>query len=119
IEASWGLGPSVVEGMVSPDTYRVGDDGNVARTIADKRTRIDRDRAGLRVRGVVDAQRHAVTLGDDRVLELARLGREIASIFGVPQDVEWSCEGDQVWILQARPITGVLPSDLEPATVVA
>ncbi|WP_328989660.1 PEP-utilizing enzyme [Kribbella sp. NBC_01245] len=46
IEASWGLGPSVVEGMVTPDAYRVAADGSITRTISDKRTRLDRDGHG-------------------------------------------------------------------------
>ncbi len=29
IEASWGLGPSIVEGKVTPDAYRVAEDGSV------------------------------------------------------------------------------------------
>ncbi|MET7467069.1 PEP/pyruvate-binding domain-containing protein, partial [Nonomuraea sp. NPDC005501] len=42
IEASWGLGPTVVGGTVTPDTYRVAGDGSVTRTVADKPARLDR-----------------------------------------------------------------------------
>ena|SRR5699024_6341142 len=43
IEASWGLGPAVVGGVVTPDSYEVGMDGAVRYTIGDKDTRIDLD----------------------------------------------------------------------------
>ncbi|WP_433012732.1 PEP/pyruvate-binding domain-containing protein [Kribbella sp. CA-294648] len=42
IEASWGLGPAVVGGTVTPDAYRVAPDGTITRTIAHKQTRLDR-----------------------------------------------------------------------------
>ena len=45
IEASWGLGPSVVGGAVTPDAYTVAADGTVTRVAGDKRTRLDRDGA--------------------------------------------------------------------------
>jgi pyruvate, water dikinase len=48
IEASWGLGPSVVAGTVTPDTYRVHPNGRVTCVVADKRTRLDRGRPDCR-----------------------------------------------------------------------
>ena len=28
---------------------------------------------------------------------------------GIPQDIEWSFDGQQLWVLQSRPITTLLP----------
>ena len=36
---------------------------------------------------------------------LVALGREVESLFGAPTDVEYALRGDEVWLLQARPIT--------------
>ena len=49
IEASWGLGASIVGGTVTPDTYEAAPDGGIRRTIAHKTTRLDRthDSTGL------------------------------------------------------------------------
>jgi pyruvate,water dikinase len=37
-----------------------------------------------------------------RLLELAV---KTERLFRAPQDIEWACRGDKVWLLQARPIT--------------
>lgn len=47
----------------------------------------------------------APVLRTPQVLELAALGRRIASTFGRPQDIEWAIAGGRLWALQARPIT--------------
>lgn len=111
IEASWGLGPSVVGGAVTPDAYRVPSDGPVARTVAPKRTRLDRDGSRLVTREVPGADRDRPSLDDLTAVRLARLGQEAAALLGGPQDVEWALAGDQVWILQSRPVTVAPPPE--------
>jgi pyruvate,water dikinase len=87
VDAGFGLGEALVSGLVNPDSYRVRDDAIVARTIA--------------------ADRPALT--DAQVLELTRLGRRIEAHFGRPQDIEWCLAGDDVQIVQSRPITTLFP----------
>ncbi|HET6292802.1 MAG TPA: PEP/pyruvate-binding domain-containing protein [Kribbella sp.] len=109
IEASWGLGPSVVGGTVTPDAYRVAADGSVTSTISDKRTRLDRDGTRLITRDVPATDRERPTLHDVTVARLAQLGQEVAAVLGGPQDIEWAITGDRNWVLQARPITVAPP----------
>ncbi|MBK8469820.1 MAG: pyruvate, phosphate dikinase [Actinomycetales bacterium] len=120
IEASWGLGLSVVGGTVTPDTYEVASDGGIRRTIGPKTTRLDRDRDGIGVaaRDVPQEQQTIPTLDDAAVTTLAGLGRRIATLLDQPQDIEWAIADKKVWILQARPITAALPS-LPPRTPAA
>ncbi|QIH99904.1 pyruvate, phosphate dikinase [Rhodococcoides fascians A21d2] len=110
IEAAWGLGLSVVGGTVTPDRYRIGDDGSIASIIADKRTRTDRRQNTLFTSDVMPSDRTRSTLDDRAAVRLAELGGEIAASLGGPQDIEWSIKEGRVWILQARPITAALPS---------
>ncbi|MEV4008967.1 PEP/pyruvate-binding domain-containing protein [Nonomuraea angiospora] len=109
IEASWGLGPSIVGGTVTPDAYRVAEDGSVTRTIADKRTRLDRHGTQLVVRDVPAPARDRPAIGDATATRLAKLGGEIAAVLGGPQDIEWAIVGGHTWILQARPVTAAPP----------
>ncbi|MEV0588068.1 PEP/pyruvate-binding domain-containing protein [Nonomuraea sp. NPDC050310] len=109
IEASWGLGPSVVEGRVTPDSYRVAGDGAVLRTLADKRTRLDRRGGQLVVSDVPASSRRRAALNEATVARLAGLGAEIAALRGGPQDIEWALADGHLWILQSRPITAALP----------
>ncbi|MGO1833732.1 Phosphoenolpyruvate synthase [Actinomycetales bacterium JB111] len=111
IEASWGLGPSVVGGTVTPDTYEVAAGSSVSHRVGSKQTRIDLDteRGGVATTTVTPRQQQARTLDDDAVLALATLGMRIAAIQGGPQDVEWAVTEGTIWLLQTRPITAALP----------
>lgn len=112
IEASWGLGPSVVGGTVSPDTYRVAADGAITRHITTKGTRLDRRGGGVRARTVPVDARDRPTLDDRTARRLAALGARIAGCLGPGQDVEWAIADGRIAILQSRPITAALPAPL-------
>lgn len=109
IESSWGLGPSVMAGTVTPDVHRVRADGSVSSAVADKRTRLDRIGIRLRTREVPADRRRRPALDEDTAQELATLGEEVAQILGGPQDIEWAVADGEVWLLQARPVTVALP----------
>lgn len=109
IESSWGLGPSVVEGRVVPDRFRIDGDGTFHRRLGSTESRVDLRNGALVTRAVDETHRRASTLTDEQVARIARLGTEIADLFGGPQDVEWALDGETLWALQARPITAALP----------
>ena len=46
-----------------------------------------------------------VSINEDEVLSLAKIGLLLESELGYAQDVEWSIYEGQVYLLQARPIT--------------
>ncbi|GGO71929.1 PEP/pyruvate-binding domain-containing protein [Nonomuraea cavernae] len=115
IEASWGLGPSVVGGTVTPDAYRVAGDGSVTRTLARKRTRLDRRGGRLVTSAVPDHARDRPALDDATAGLLAELGKKITTVRDGPQDVEWAIADGGAWILQARPVTAAPPAWPSPA----
>ncbi|MET8159287.1 PEP/pyruvate-binding domain-containing protein [Sphaerisporangium sp. NPDC005289] len=114
IEASFGLGPSVVGGQVAPDAYRVAGDGSVMRTVGDKRTRLDRHGARLVVSEVPIRAREQQAIDDATAERLAGLGRRIAAVLGGPQDIEWAIADGRLWVLQARPVTAAPPPPAPP-----
>lgn len=111
VEASWGLGESVVSGRVTPDRFHLDrDTGSVVeRHIAVKRTmRMPAGPCG------VEAERQAQPCLDDaRLAELAVLGRRVEECFGDSRDVEWAWAEGQFWLLQARPITAASAAERE------
>jgi rifampicin phosphotransferase len=48
----------------------------------------------------------------EKALEVAALARRVQARFGPPQDVEWAISGDELYLLQARPMTA-LPESVE------
>lgn len=110
IEASWGLGPSVVAGTVTPDAYRVHRDGTVTCVVGDKPTRLDRLGTRLLARDVPAESRRRPTLDDATAARLATLGSKVAATLGAAQDIEWAIADDRLWLLQARPVTAAPPA---------
>jgi len=106
INASWGLGESVVSGAVVPDELIVAPPADAVDVVlGTKQTRLDLSDHGL-VRSPVpepDRVRGCMTAGEIR--RLVALGRRCESLFGRPQDVEWAVRGGRIWLLQSRPIT--------------
>jgi pyruvate,water dikinase len=110
IDASYGLGVTVVGGEVTPDSYLWS---KVTRELV--RTRIGTKEAecvpvpggGTVVREVEPELRERPCLEPDEVARLAELGREVERHYGRPQDVEWAIDraGGEIFLLQARPET--------------
>ena len=109
IEASWGLGESVVSGRVTPDTWLVTGRAIVHRAIGGKLSRTDRVGTRVVTLPVPAADRSRPCLNDRDVLALTDVGHQIERHLGSQQDVEWAIADGQIWILQARPITAELP----------
>jgi pyruvate,water dikinase len=111
INAAWGLGEAIVGGLVTPDTFTVQktDYAVVSREIADKGTMTVRVNGGTHEQPVPDALRRAPSLGDAQVVELARLGTDIETLYGMPMDIEWCLADGEFFIVQARPITALPP----------
>ncbi|MFF3335734.1 PEP/pyruvate-binding domain-containing protein [Streptomyces sp. NPDC002888] len=110
LEASWGLGESVVSGQVTPDSWMLSGSTITHRSLGTKKTRIDRDHTRVVTREVEPAGRERFCLTDEEVTRLAEIGRKTADLLGGPQDIEWAISGSQIWILQARPVTRALPA---------
>jgi pyruvate,water dikinase len=109
VEASWGLGEVVVSGLVTPDQWRLAPDGAVREErlgrkdiaiwpVQDGGTRREPVGEPWCTRACLDA----ATLG-----RLADLGRRCVAVFGAEQDVEWAVAGNEVYLLQSRPLTAV------------
>ena len=108
IEANWGLGESVVAGLVTPDRYVV--DKRTGQTIE---TRIGQKSLEVvcGLRGTLHQEvplpkqgLPCLTLADRE--HLAEIARRVEALFGSPQDIEWAFDAsDQCFVLQARPVT--------------
>ena len=115
LNAAWGLGSAVVDGTVSPDTFRIdkATGGPRDRVIGDKAERtVAGDGPGVVREPVPEADRRRLCLDEATVDELVRLGLRIEEHFDGPRDVEWAVANGHVYVLQARPVTAAL----QPAT---
>ena len=113
INAAWGLGEAVVGGQVTPDTITVDRaSGRIMLTLINVKTIM----TGLADDGTVTLpvpkDRQATpALTESQAARLADLAIMVEDLFKDPMDIEWCREGDQLYILQARPITTALHPD--------
>jgi len=118
INASWGLGESVVAGKVDPDEYLVfkpltGREDLlpvISKKIGGKRTKIVYGGPGEQPTTTVETsedERVGFVLDDLEALWLARWATVIEDHYGCAMDMEWAKDGDngQLYIVQARPET--------------
>src|SRR5579863_2894538 len=121
IEASYGLGESIVQGLVTPDEYIVHKptllDGYapiIKKLCGDKKTKIIYSRTNeTNTVKVSDKDRHAFALSDKEILELAQFVVTIETHYSKlkkgwsPMDIEWAKDAHdgKLYIVQARPET--------------
>jgi pyruvate, water dikinase len=110
VEASWGLGEAIVQGLVVPDLYRVLRSGEVlmrrpgskelaVRLLADGDTGREPVERGLA---------ESLCLADAQLHALLELASRCDEVFGpVPHDIEWAFEAGALYLLQRRPVTGI------------
>jgi phosphohistidine swiveling domain-containing protein/glycerol-3-phosphate acyltransferase PlsY len=109
IEGLPGNASRIVSGRVTPEQYRVylgegergrgGERENSSSPTSDEKQFI----TPSRIEGSGD-------LPPALVEQVARVARELENRYhGIPQDIEWSYDGQQLWILQSRPITTLQP----------
>ena len=116
IEGSWGLGEAVVSGDVTPDNYQVDKANNevINVTISDKKVMYTNDESGTSIKvDVPEEKRMERVLSDEELIELTEMGKRVQAHYGEPMDTEWAFERDNLFLLQARPITTL--GDAEPA----
>ncbi|MBX9628297.1 MAG: hypothetical protein K2X82_31145 [Gemmataceae bacterium] len=112
VEASWGLGEAVVSGRVTPDRFRLTQDGAVRdRQPGDKSVRVTPEGD----EPVPPEDRHRLCFDDNALSQLADLGRKVEAFYGDARDVEWAYTGGRFYLLQARPITVATAADREQA----
>jgi pyruvate,water dikinase len=88
---------------VDRETYEV-----VYEFIPAKHKMIVKDQlGGVATLSVPPEQVSAPVLSQAELRQLVDLGNKIQQHFGCPQDVEWSVEAGQVYLLQSRPITNL------------
>jgi phosphoenolpyruvate synthase/pyruvate phosphate dikinase len=107
ITASWGLGASIVEGTVTPDTIRM-----LKSDLAIPSQDIQRKlRMTVAVPGGTQEVRLPRFLQEKRCLDekqvqaIARMARQLEAEMGAPVDIECGTADGELYLLQCRPVT--------------
>lgn len=149
INASYGLGESVVSGKVTADSYLCDKQGKVKSCqIGSKETQIiyadtqgtaapanaqctpddvitsdaqktPGDTAATKEVAVSEKMQKARCLNDEEIAVLCAEAVRIEKHYGCPMDIEWAIAGGSVYILQARAITTLHTDNAEEQKIIA
>lgn len=117
INAAWGLGEGIVQGIVDPDEYWVFQPllahekkrPLLYKKLGSKEQAVVYDRkAATKFVRVAKTRQETFVLDETDILKLARGADQIATHYKQPMDIEWAKDGmtGQLYIVQARPETG-------------
>lgn len=110
VDAGFGLGESLVSGIVNADVYKVRDGQIIDKKISAKQLAVHASPdGGTTQRAIGSEQQNTQALTDAQILQLEKTGRAIEAHFGAPQDIEWCLAEDTFHIVQSRPITTLFP----------
>jgi phosphohistidine swiveling domain-containing protein len=107
IEAVHGLNQGLVDGTIAPDRWLLDrSSGRVLRHEPAERTaRIVPAQEGTRTESLPETQAAVPPLEPLEVRTVFAAAMELETLFGAPQDVEWTFADKRLVVLQSRPVT--------------
>jgi len=117
INATWGLGDSLVSGKIVPDTFILTKNplSVIERILGEKKFTSQLEKNQPVLASTPEDRQSKFTLDDQTLMDVAEIGMKIESGMESPQDIEWCIRPDGgLVILQSRPITTLsVPSSHE------
>lgn len=114
VDAATGLGEGLVSGRVTGDHVVLDtSSGAVLEFTPGRHELVIRARRG----GGIEEEpgTGGQVLSAAQLAELVEVGRATERVFGQPQDVEWAWQGDELFIVQARPMTALPDEPVAPS----
>ncbi|CAG9581183.1 unnamed protein product [Danaus chrysippus] len=112
LTANYGLGESVVSGSVEPDSIVIRRDLDDTLSIqkidlGSKIQRVVTNNDGVSFENVPESDRNKSCLSENEIFKLAKIAVAQERLWGAGRDIEWAIFGDDIFLLQARPITSL------------
>jgi phosphohistidine swiveling domain-containing protein len=105
VNVGLGLGAPVVNGVTTPDVLRIAADGRLVESIIAHKARATVVLDG-RIQEVDVETPDLPALGPDRIAQLSTIAARLEKLEPVGWDVEFACDDERTWVVQARPATG-------------
>ena len=108
VEAVWGLGDYMVQGVVNPDHYIVSKEDfsiHSRQFMPQQVMEVRKFPSGVKKVKVPESKINQRKLTDDQVIEVAKLSAKIHQHYFFPQDSEFAIENGKLYVVQTRPIT--------------
>ena len=116
--ANWGQGETVVSGLVAPDNFVVDKISHqlLEQDLGGKETSIWLgEDGGTEERPAPN--RDEFTLTEPQLVSLTAMVTKVEQYYQKPMDIEWAFAANELYLLQARPITTYIPLPAELLTL--
>ena len=109
LNAAFGLARDVVGGHAASDEFVLNWDGDrvLERRVVEKPAMLAATPEGVREIEVPEVRRNEPSLGDADAHKVAWAARALDRALGCRVDVEWALAGDDLYVVQVRPITAL------------
>lgn len=114
IEAVWGLGDYIVQGVVTPDHYIVDKTDfslHSKQVVPQKVMEVYRYPSGVKKTKVKKSLIDKAKLSDNQIIKIAQVVNQVQQHYFFPQDIEWAMSNNRFYIVQSRPITTLATSN--------
>jgi pyruvate,water dikinase len=107
LNTSWGLGESIVNGSVTPDSYivRKSNFDIILSEINEKNVMTVSTPNGPQEIDVPKSLQYLSSLTENQILQVANLANALETAMGMPIDAEYAYYHDDLFLLQCRPIS--------------
>jgi len=107
IEACWGLGEALVQGIITPDSYVIEKSTLkiIDINVNNQEKYIVKAKKETKGKPVPQKIREKQKLTEKQIKELAKICISIEKYYKDPRDIEWALENGKFYIVQSRPIT--------------
>lgn len=108
-EAVFGLGELIVSGQITPDHYEIKKKNFeiTTKNIVAQDKQLVYTKTANKLIPISKLFQKAQKLPDEKIKELARIGKKIEDHYYFGQDIEWAYEKGKLYIVQTRPITTI------------
>ncbi|MBN2297233.1 MAG: hypothetical protein JXM72_01495 [Deltaproteobacteria bacterium] len=109
IESVYGLNQGLVDGTVEPDRWILDRESGaiISHHAVEREQIVAIGPVGVHLELLASEKREIPPLNADEVSEVYKLAMKAQEILGSPQDVEWTYQDQDLYLLQSRPITAL------------
>lgn len=114
LEGNWGIGESVVQGVVTPDTFVINKEHLVLeeKRVSEKLRQFVLTHSGTEEQDIPLEKRGVPCLSDGEATKIAEYAKSVERHYGIPLDIEWVVEEhvpfpQNTFLVQARPVTAI------------
>jgi pyruvate, water dikinase len=109
LEAVYGLGEGIVSGAITPDKYVISRELEILdKKTSDKKIAVTRNSGGGQETVKLSEERSKQqVLKEYEIKRLAEISLRLEEHYKKPQDIEWAIEGEEIYVVQTRPITTI------------